>query len=96
MLPIASYLQILSVLASFIGLVLHLVFLKGYNSNTKVQIISKIFMILALLLLVIVYIISYISWKQYSKTKREISLNIIQTGFCFIPVALMEIIFLVT
>jgi hypothetical protein len=96
MLPIASYLQILSVLASFIGLVLHLVFLKGYNSNTKVQIISKIFMILALLLLVIVYIISYISWKQYSKTKTEISLNILQTGFCFIPVAIMEIIFLLT
>lgn len=95
MLPIASYLQILSVLASFIGLVLHLVFLKGYNSNTKVQLISKIFMILALVLLVIVYIISYVNWEKYAKTKKEITLNILQTGFCFIPVAIMEIIFLI-
>lgn len=93
MLQAAQYLQILSVLSSFIGLILHFIYIK--KRDTKLQLIAKLFMIMALILLVIVYIISYLQWKKYSKTKTEISLNIIQTGLFFIPVAILEIIFII-
>jgi hypothetical protein len=53
-------------------------------------------MVLALILLVIVYIITYLQWGKYSKTKTEISLNIVQTGLCFIPVGILEIIFILS
>ena len=92
MLQVAQYLQILSVVCSFIGLIIHFMDVKKTNKNLRL--LAKVFMTIALILLVIVYIIAYYQWENYSKTKTEISLNIIQTGLCFIPVAILEIIFI--
>lgn len=94
MLQVAQYLQILSVVCSFIGLIMH--FMDVKKEDKKLQLTAKLFMVIALILLVIVYIISYLQWKKYSKTKTEITLNIVQTGLCFIPVAILEIIFILT
>lgn len=94
MLQVAQYLQILSVVSSFIGLIIHFMDIK--KQDKKLQLLAKLFMVLALILLVIVYIISYLQWKKYSKTKTEISLNIVQTGLCFIPVGILEIIFILS
>jgi|TARA_Y100000389_G_scaffold8917_1_gene8373 hypothetical protein len=94
MLQVAQYLQILSVVCSFIGLIIHFMDIK--KQDKKLQLLAKLFMVLALILLVIVYIISYLQWKKYSKTKTEISLNIVQTGLCFIPVGILEIIFILS
>lgn len=94
MLQVAQYLQILSVICSFIGLIIH--FMDVKKEDKKLQLTAKLFMVIALILLVIVYIISYLQWKKYSKTKTEITLNIVQTGLCFIPVAILEIIFILT
>jgi uncharacterized membrane protein len=94
MLQVAQYLQILSVVCSFIGLIIHFMDMK--KQDKKLQLLAKLFMVLALILLVIVYIISYLQWKKYSKTKTEISLNIVQTGLCFIPVGILEIIFILS
>lgn len=94
MLQVAQYLQILSVVCSFIGLIIH--FMDVKKEDKKLQLTAKLFMVIALILLVIVYIISYLQWKKYSKTKTEITLNIVQTGLCFIPVAILEIIFILT
>lgn len=94
MLQVAQYLQILSVVSSFIGLVIH--FMDVKKQDKKLQLTAKLFMVIALILLVIVYIISYFQWKKYFKTKTEISLNIVQTGLCFIPVAILEIIFILS
>jgi uncharacterized membrane protein len=94
MLQVAQYLQILSVVCSFIGLIIH--FMDVKKEDKKIQLTAKLFMVIALILLVIIYIISYLQWKKYSKTKTEITLNIVQTGLCFIPVAILEIIFILT
>lgn len=94
MLQVAQCLQILSVVCSFIGLIMH--FMDVKKEDKKLQLTAKLFMVIALILLVIVYIISYLQWKKYSKTKTEITLNIVQTGLCFIPVAILEIIFILT
>jgi hypothetical protein len=94
MVQVAQYLQILSVVCSFIGLIIHFMDIK--KQDKKLQLLAKLFMVLALILLVIVYIISYLQWKKYSKTKTEISLNIVQTGLCFIPVGILEIIFILS
>lgn len=94
MLQVRQYLQILSVISSFIGLVIH--FMDVKKEDKKLQLTAKLFMVIALILLVIVYIISYLQWKKYSKTKTELSLNIVQTGLCFIPVAILEIIFILS
>ena len=93
MLQVAQCLQILSVVCSFIGLIMH--FMDVKKEDKKLQLTAKLFMVIALILLVIVYIISYLQWKKYSKTKTEITLNIVQTGLCFIPVAILEIIFII-
>lgn len=71
-------------------------FMDVKKEDKKLQLTAKLFMVIALILLVIVYIISYLQWKKYSKTKTEITLNIVQTGLCFIPVAILEIIFILT
>jgi hypothetical protein len=94
MLQVTQYLQILSVVSSFIGLIIHFTDIK--KQDKKLQLLAKLFMVLALILLVIVYIITYLQWGKYSKTKTEISLNIVQTGLCFIPVGILEIIFILS
>jgi hypothetical protein len=82
--------QYISLLITFIGFIYYLLYLKRHEA--KLQIYSRIFLCISLILLILTYILVLINWKDYTKSKDEMIINIIQTGLLFIPITIIDII----
>jgi hypothetical protein len=82
--------QYISLLITFIGFIYYLLYLK--RREPTLQVYSRIFLCISLILLILTYILVMINWTDYIKSKDEIIINIIQTGFLFIPITIIDII----
>lgn len=82
--------QYISLLITFIGFIYYLLYLRRHEAT--LQVYSRIFLCISLILLILTYILVMINWSNYIKSKDEIIINIIQTGFLFIPITIIDII----